>query len=67
MNIIYTFGYGNRPNYDTLLQYLTEYDIKHLADIRLNPKGWSRIWWADKLRDFCSKNDVLSAYSSDIG
>ena len=59
MNTIYTFGYGNRPNYEMLSQYLIEYKIKQLIDVRSNPKGWSRIWWADKLREFCSKNDVL--------
>lgn len=59
MNTIYTFGYGNRPNYDALSSYLIEHEITRVADIRLSPKGWSRIWWADELSEFCKQNEIF--------
>ena len=59
MNTIYTFGYGNRANYNALSQYLIEYEITRFVDVRLSPKGWSRIWWADELNEFCNQNKVL--------
>jgi uncharacterized protein (DUF488 family) len=53
VNTLYTFGYGNRPNYDSLKRYLTEHQIRYLIDVRLKPAGWSRIWHRDSLSEFC--------------
>lgn len=39
---ILTFGYGNRKNYDDLLDYIDKFDISCVIDVRLSPRAWSR-------------------------
>lgn len=57
-NKIYTFGYGNRKNYDSLLTYLLKFDVKYIIDVRLSPRAWTRTWYGDKLESFCQSQNI---------
>ena len=57
-NVIYTFGYGNRSNYNDLQKYFADYNINCLVDVRLKPYGWSKIWCAEYLDYFCKQQKV---------
>ncbi|MGD1938272.1 MAG: DUF488 family protein [Cyanophyceae cyanobacterium] len=50
---IYTFGYGNRRDYESLAFYLERYDIALIVDVRLRPRAWSRLWYGDSIMKFC--------------
>lgn len=67
MNTIYTFGYGNRPNYDVLQKYLAEYQIRYLIDVRLKPVGWSKIWHSVNLNSFCNSLGVKYVSEPSLG
>lgn len=67
MNTLYTFGYGNRPNYDVLKKYLTEHQIRYLVDVRLRPAGWSRIWHRDNLDKFCQNLGIDYISDQNLG
>lgn len=66
-NKIFTFGYGNRTNYDDLLAALEEHNISMLIDIRVKPKGWSAIWSAPKLSDFCESVGITYSSKKALG
>lgn len=55
---ILTFGYGNRKNYDTFLDYLKEYDVTCVIDVRLSPRAWSRKWYREQIAKFCALNNI---------
>src|SRR6476469_5282693 len=64
---IFTFGYGNRKNYDLFLAYLQSYDIKYVIDVRKNPRAWTRRWYGDKIEEFCFSKNVKYISKIDLG
>jgi len=57
-SFILTFGYGNRSNYDALLNYIKEFKIDFLIDVREKPCAWSRRWYGDQLEKFCNQQGI---------
>lgn len=57
-NFIFTFGYGNRKDYDALIHYIREFDITHVIDVRLKPQAWSRKWYADSIANLCDCQNI---------
>ncbi|PSB42005.1 DUF488 domain-containing protein [filamentous cyanobacterium Phorm 6] len=64
---IFTFGYGNRKNYDLFLGYLQNYDIKYVIDVRKNPRAWTRRWYGDKIEEFCLSKNIEYISKIDLG
>lgn len=64
---IFTFGYGNRKNYDLFLEYLQKYDIKSVIDVRKNPRAWTRRWYGDKIEEFCFSKNIQYISKIDLG
>ena len=46
---ILTFGYGNRKNYDLFLDYLQNFDVEYVVDVRMSPRAWSRRWYGEPI------------------
>ena len=65
--LILTFGYGNRTNYDDLRLAFNKYDVSFLIDVRKKPRGWSAIWNASKLSDFCESVGVSYLSKTALG
>lgn len=57
-NSIFTFGYGNRRDYDVLISYINRFNITHIIDVRLKPRAWSRKWYADSIANLCSCQNI---------
>lgn len=57
-NFIFTFGYGNRKNYESLLEYIERYNISYLVDIRLSPRAWSRKWYGESIEKLCASRNI---------
>ena len=66
-NYIFTFGYGNRKNYDVFLDYLKECDIKYVVDVRAITRAWSRQWYGEKIREFCELNKIKYISKTALG
>jgi uncharacterized protein (DUF488 family) len=64
---IFTFGYGNRTNYDSFLAYLQNNDIKYVIDVRKNPRAWTRRWYGDKIQEFCLSKNIEYISKIDLG
>lgn len=64
---IFTFGYGNRTNYDLFLEYLENNDIKYVIDVRKNPRAWTRRWYGDKIEQFCLSINIEYISKIDLG
>ena len=64
---IFTFGYGNRKNYDLFLEYLQKYDIKYVIDVRKTPRAWTRRWYGDKIEEFCFSQNIEYISKIDLG
>jgi uncharacterized protein (DUF488 family) len=64
---IFTFGYGNRKNYDLFLAYLQNYNIKYVIDVRKNPRAWTRRWYGDKIEEFCCSKNIEYISKIDLG
>ncbi|ACK71741.1 protein of unknown function DUF1130 [Gloeothece citriformis PCC 7424] len=64
---ILTFGYGNRVNYDTLLDYIKEFKIDFLIDVREKPRAWSRKWYGDQLEKFCHEQGIEYLSETTLG
>lgn len=58
MSQILTFGYGNRKDYSNLIEYINDYQIDLIVDVRLRPKAWSRIWYGSALKQFCQSQNI---------
>ncbi|MEM1366676.1 MAG: DUF488 domain-containing protein [Cyanobacteria bacterium P01_H01_bin.15] len=56
--IILTFGYGNRKDYEAFLDYLKEFDVTCVIDVRLSPRAWSRKWYRDALEKLCASRNI---------
>ncbi|HEY9703830.1 MAG TPA: DUF488 domain-containing protein [Allocoleopsis sp.] len=55
---ILTFGYGNRPNYDTLLEYCQKFNVSYLIDVREKPRAWSRKWYGTEIKKMCEQQGI---------
>jgi uncharacterized protein (DUF488 family) len=64
---IFTFGYGNRKNYEIFLNYLKECNIKYVIDVRAVPRAWSRQWYGEKIREFCELNQIKYISKTALG
>lgn len=64
---IFTFGYGNRQNYDLFLAYLQNNDIKYVIDVRKNPRAWTRRWYGDKIQEVCLSKNIQYISKIDLG
>ncbi|OKH34382.1 hypothetical protein NIES2101_39030 [Calothrix sp. HK-06] len=64
---IFTFGYGNRKNYDVFLDYLKKFNIEYVIDVRTIPRAWSRQWYGEKISDFCQKNNIKYVSKTELG
>ena len=56
--LVLTFGYGNRKNYDVFLDYLEEFNVTCVIDVRLSPRAWSRKWYGDAIEKLCISKSV---------
>jgi len=56
--LILTFGYGNRKDYDAFLDYLEEFNVTCVIDVRLSPRAWSRKWYGDALEKLCASKNI---------
>jgi uncharacterized protein (DUF488 family) len=50
---ILTFGYGNRKDYEEFIEYLEEFNVSSVIDVRFNPRAWSRKWYGDQIEKLC--------------
>lgn len=66
-NQIFTFGYGNRKNYDQILEYIKFFKIKYVIDIRRHPRAWSRLWYGNKLSTLCQLNSIKYVSKTNLG
>lgn len=57
-HFIFTFGYGNRKTYESLLEYIERYNISYLVDIRLSPRAWSRKWYGESIEKLCASQNI---------
>lgn len=65
--LILTFGYGNRPNYDTLLDYIKQFNVSILIDVREKPRAWSRKWYGDQIHKFCNEQGIDYISDTSLG
>ncbi|WP_448574242.1 DUF488 family protein [Trichothermofontia sp.] len=65
--LILTFGYGNRTSYEELRLALDKYKVSFVIDVRKKPRGWSAIWSAQKLSDFCNSVGVKYLSKTALG
>ncbi|WNZ46725.1 DUF488 domain-containing protein [Leptolyngbya boryana CZ1] len=66
-NLVLTFGYGNRKDYDLFLSYLDKFNVTCVIDVRLNPRAWSRKWYGDVLEKLCTSKSVGYLSKSSLG
>ena len=64
---IFTFGYGNRKDYDVFLKYVDEFKIDCIVDIRLSPKAWTRKWYGDAIEKLCNSNHIEYLAKASLG
>ena len=57
-NPILTFGYGNRRNYESLLNYIEKFKVNLLIDVREKPRAWSRRWYGEQIKKFCDEQGI---------
>lgn len=67
VHTILTFGYGNRKNYDAFLDYIDEFDISCVIDVRLSPRAWSRRWYRDALEKLCVSKNIRYLSKAPLG
>jgi hypothetical protein len=64
---IFTFGYGNRINYDDLISILTDQNIGCVVDVRLRPKAWTRRWYGEEIKKLCDSIGVIYVNETALG
>jgi uncharacterized protein (DUF488 family) len=64
---ILTFGYGNRKDYEVFLEYLRNFHVKYVVDVRLSPRAWSRRWYGDQIQSFCSSKSIKYVAKTSLG
>ena len=65
--MILTFGYGNRKDYDAFLDYLDEFDVAYVIDVRLSPRAWTRKWYGDSIEKDCESKNVKYISKPSLG
>lgn len=65
--MIFTFGYGNRKNYDLLSSYIEKNKVEYLIDVRINPRAWTRKWYGQQIADFCDSKGVIYINEQSLG
>ena len=66
-NYILTFGYGNRKNYQQLIDYFEQYQVSFLIDVRIRPRAWSRKWYGDSVEKLCISKGIKYISKSALG
>lgn len=64
---ILTFGYGNRPDYKSLLNYIKEFKVNLLIDVREKPRAWSRRWYGEQIKKFCDEQGIEYLSETTLG
>jgi uncharacterized protein (DUF488 family) len=64
---IFTFGYGNRKNYDVFLDYLRSFEVICVVDVRICPRAWSRRWYSEQLQSFCREQNIKYISKTALG
>ncbi len=64
---IFTFGYGNRSNYDIFLGYLKDYHVSCVIDVREKPRAWSRKWYGEQIEKLCIEQGIEYISSTYLG
>lgn len=64
---ILTFGYGNRKDYELLLDYFDKFAITWVIDVRLNPRAWSRKWYGDQVEKLCHSQGIKYVSQVSLG
>lgn len=65
--LILTFGYGNRTNYDTFLEYLKKFNVAYVIDVREKPRAWSQKWYAKQIQKVCSDSGIQYLSETSLG
>ncbi|MBD2439464.1 DUF488 domain-containing protein [Nostoc sp. FACHB-110] len=55
---ILTFGYGNRKDYAKFLEYLRNFNVECVVDVRMVPRAWSRKWYGEQIKILCESNNI---------
>ncbi len=66
-NLVLTFGYGNRKTYDAFLDYLEEFNVTCVIDVRLSPRAWSRKWYGDAIEKLCISKSIRYMSRTSLG
>jgi uncharacterized protein (DUF488 family) len=66
-NSILTFGYGNRKEYRELLDYVEQFHVNYVVDVRLKPRAWSRKWYGDSLEKLCKSMNIQYISEKSLG
>jgi uncharacterized protein (DUF488 family) len=66
-NFVLTFGYGNRKDYDAFLDYLEEFNVTCVIDVRLSPRAWSRKWYGDAVEKLCISKNIRYVSRMSLG
>lgn len=64
---IFTFGYGNRKDYELFAEYLKSYNVKYVIDVRQNPRAWCRKWYGEQIKIFCESQDIQYISRPELG
>ncbi|MEW5861481.1 MAG: DUF488 domain-containing protein [Cyanobacteriota bacterium] len=65
--LILTFGYGNRTNHEVFLDYLHEFNVTCVIDVRLSPRAWSRQWYKEQIEKICSYKKIKYFSKESLG
>ena len=66
-NYILTFGYGNRKDYQEFIEYLEQYKVSCVIDVRIRPRAWSRKWYGDGVEKLCLSKGIRYISKSALG
>lgn len=66
-NFVLTFGYGNRKDHATFLEYLENFNVSCVVDVRLSPRAWSRKWYGDAIERLCVARNIRYISKGSLG
>lgn len=66
-SFILTFGYGNRKEYTLFLEYLQKFQVEFVIDVRERPRAWTRKWYGEQIKEFCSSNNIKYISKTALG
>jgi uncharacterized protein (DUF488 family) len=55
---ILTFGYGNRKDYESFIEYLDKFEVSCVVDVRFTPRAWSRKWYGNQIEKLCISKGI---------